>query len=212
MKGRWVERDEDLENELNRSALWAVTYGDVMSYLMIIFLVLFAFTYSKNISSQFSAAAIEARFGRKWKSVEQLFAQKGIQQIARIEVREDRIRLSFLEPVLFDPGRAALKTSSLPHLEKLAEALNEIPNALQIEGHTDSIPLMPGSEFPSNWELSAARAFSVLRFFLLHGISPARLSALGYGEFQPAAPNTTPEGRSANRRIEVNILRLQAGE
>lgn len=67
-----------------------------------------------------------------------------------------------------------------------------------------------GSRYPSNWELSAARAFSVLRFFILQGIPPARLSALGYGEHMPAVRNDTPEGRAKNRRIEINILRQKA--
>ena len=201
------DAEEELENELNRGALWAVTYGDVMSYLMIFFLLQFVFTYSKGMPSQFSASAIENQFGKSGTAVQEIFSQKGIQQIARMDVSEDRIRLSFLAPVLFDVGSADLKESSLPHLKALADALKEIPNPVQIEGHTDNQPLGPHMPFKSNWELSSSRAFSVLRYFIGTGIPPARLSALGYGEFQPMDTNSTPEGRAKNRRIEINIMK-----
>lgn len=82
-----------------------------------------------------------------------------------------------------------------------------MPNSISIEGHTDDRPVLPGSKFDSNWELSSARAFAVLRFFEINGIPQARLSATGYGEFRPLESNATPEGRTANRRIEINILR-----
>lgn len=78
---------------------------------------------------------------------------------------------------------------------------------MQIEGHTDNRPLGRKSAFKSNWELSAARAFSVLQFFLKEGVAPEKLSAVGYGEFKPIKSNETPEGRNANRRIEINIVR-----
>lgn len=205
------DAEEELENELNRGALWAVTYGDVMSYLMIFFLMMFVFTYTKSVKSQFTASAIENQFGKAGTAVQEIFSQKGIQQIAKLEVSEDKIRLSFLAPVLFDIGSADLKETSLPHLQKLAEALKEIPNPVQIEGHTDNQPLGSHIRFKSNWELSAARAFSVLRYLIDAGVSPGRLSALGYGEFQPVASNATLEGRSQNRRIEIDIMRTTAG-
>ncbi len=208
---RWIEREEDLEDQLNRGAIWAVTYGDVMSYLMIFFLLLFAFTVSKSVQGQFSATAMENQFGKPGEAVEEIFSKKGIQQIAKMSVTDERIRLSFLEPVLFDEGRANIKPQAVSHLKRLSEALKEIPNPVQIEGHTDNVPLGPRIPFKSNWELSAARAFSVLEFLVKSGLPPERLSALGYGEFQPVAPNATAEGRSANRRIEVNILRRKTG-
>ncbi len=238
------EDDEELENQLNRGALWAVTYGDVMSYLMITFLLLFVFNYSKGTtSSESTMAAIQKQFGGKESRqvaeaiargaprppaapgeapppqttdevpsnpVDQIFSSKGIQQIAKVELAEDRVRLSFSDAVLFDTGRAELKEDSLPQLKKLADAVRDLPNKVQIEGHSDTQPLGPHARFKSNWELSAARAFSVLYFLMKQGIPPERLSAIGYGEFQPIATNDTPEGRAQNRRIEFNILRRKA--
>lgn len=206
---KFQEREEDLENELNRGALWAVTYGDLMSYLMIFFLILFVFSSSKDIRTQFSMKAVESQFGGDTEAVNEIFSRHGIQQIAKIEVTASRIKLTFLEAILFDPGKADLKPSSFPHLKKLAEVMGELPNLIQIEGHTDNRPMGLYAAYASNWELSAARAFAVLRFLIDAGVPPHRLSALGYGEYMPLQKNDTPEGRAANRRIEVNIMRQE---
>lgn len=206
----WDERDEDLESQLNKGALWAITYGDMMSYLMLLFLILFVAGATKSVAIQMSLMAAEEMFGGK---THKLFAQfgpnagGGAQQIARMEIRENKMRMIFAAPVLFDPGKAELKPESFTHLSRLADALKDLPNTIQIEGHTDDRPLGRGAPFKSNWELSAARAFTVLRYFEGQGIPSQRLSAIGYGEFRPMKPNDSPDGRAINRRIEVNITR-----
>jgi len=206
----WIEREGELEGDLARGALWAVTYGDLMSYLTIFFLLLYASVVSKSVSLQMSLQGVQESFGKDTKVMETLFSQHGIQQIAKLEVSEDRIRIVFNAPVLFDMGSADMKPDSLPHLGRLAQALAEMPNPVQIEGHTDNIPLGKNLPFTSNWELSAARAFAVLRFFEQNQVPSGRLSAIGYGEFRPIKDNDTLEGRAANRRIEINILRQKA--
>ena len=203
----WEERDGDLEASLNRGALWAVTYGDIMSYLMIFFLILYASVVSKSVALQMSLQGVEESFGKDSNVVDELFSLHGIQRIAKLEVSEDKMRIVFNAPVLFDLGSADLKPESIPHLRRLAEALTEIPNPIQIEGHTDNVPLGKHLPFKTNWELSAGRAFAVLRCFETNNVPSGRLSAIGYGEFRPLKGNDTPEGRSANRRIEVNIMR-----
>lgn len=204
---RFYEREDELENELNRGALWAITYGDMMSFLMIFFMILFAFYSSKNINSQFSMKGLEDTFGRDSEITSALFSKNGIQQIAKVEISANKININFSDPILFDPGSDHLREASMPHLKKLAAVFNELPNPVQIEGHTDNRPLGRSSHFKSNWELSSARAFSVLQFFMKAGVAPEKLSAVGYGEFKPIKSNDTPEGRNANRRIEVNIVR-----
>jgi chemotaxis protein MotB len=97
----------------------------------------------------------------------------------------------------------------MPMLQQTFLILNEMPNAIQIEGHTDDSPLLPGSKFDSNAELSSARAFAILRYLEIRGIPEQRLSAIGYGDLRPQQSNATPEGRAANRRIEINILRRE---
>ncbi len=205
--GAWTEREEDYEAALNRGALWAVTYGDLMSYLMIFFLMLYASVTTNSMTMQMTMQGVEEQFGKETDVVGELFSREGIQKIAKLEVGEDKMRVVFNSPVLFQPGRAELRKGSLVHIRKLAHALSQLPNEIQIEGHTDDIPLGPSMPFKSNWELSAARAFSVLRAFEAVGMSANRLSAIGYGEFRPLRSNDTIEGRSTNRRIEVNIMR-----
>ena len=77
-------------------------------------------------------------------------------------------------------------------------------NAMLVEGHTDNIPIR-SSTFPSNWELSAARAASVVRYLAIEGVSPSRMGAMGYGEFQPVVRNDTPQGRRKNRRVVLLV-------
>jgi len=205
----WVEREEDYEAMLNRGALWAVTYGDLMSYLVIFFLLLYSMVSTKNLDVQMGMKSVEQQFGKESKALTELFSRRGIQQIARLELRENKLRIVFNAPILFDSGSADLKESSIPYLSKLGEAIAELPNPIQIEGHTDNKPLVGNKKFVSNWELSSARAFAVLRAFEINGMPSGRLSAIGYGEYRPIKPNDTEEGRSANRRIEVNVMRLE---
>lgn len=203
------EREEDLENLLNRGALWAVTYGDLMSYLMIFFLLLYAASVSRSVGLQVSLKAAEQRFGDDPRSIEDLFSRYGVQKIARLEIGENKIRIVFSAPILFDSGSASLKPASHAVLEQIAKGLEALPNLVQIEGHTDNKTLAPGSKFKSNWELSSARAFAVLRFFEINGVPAQRLSATGYGEFRPVQTNASLVGRAANRRIEINIMRRE---
>jgi chemotaxis protein MotB len=109
------------------------------------------------------------------------------------------------DEVLFRPGSAALEPAGFTVLGVVAEALRTIPNSIIIEGHTDARPIS-NNRFQSNWELSTARATTVLQFFLSAGVSPERLAASGYGETQPVAGNETPEGQAKNRRVEIVVL------
>jgi chemotaxis protein MotB len=107
--------------------------------------------------------------------------------------------------VLFAPGEAKLTPESGQALNAVAQILKNDSHAIQVEGHTDSVPINT-PVFPSNWELSSVRASSVVRLFIANGIPEARLTAVGYGANFPVASNETPEGRLRNRRVEVMIL------
>jgi chemotaxis protein MotB len=116
-----------------------------------------------------------------------------------VEVRTD---------ILFASGVATLSPKAKPALDALADTLSKYPNPVRVEGHTDNQPINTVA-FPSNWELSSARAASVVHHFARGGISPSRLSVLGFGEFRPSESNDTVAGRNANRRVVIVIL---AGE
>ena len=107
--------------------------------------------------------------------------------------------------ILFPSGSAQPAAEALPVLGRLAAVLAPLPNAVRVEGYTDNVPIRTYA-FYSNWELSAARAGSVVRVLAGQGIDPARLAVVGYGEQRPVQSNDTPEGRNANRRVVVVIL------
>lgn len=107
--------------------------------------------------------------------------------------------------VLFAPGEAKLSPQSEKTLRAVAEVLAKVDNNLQIEGHTDNVPINTPM-FPSNWELSSVRASSVVRLFLESGIEEKRMVAMGHAANEPVASNDTPEGRMRNRRVQLMIL------
>jgi chemotaxis protein MotB len=123
---------------------------------------------------------------------------------------ERGIVLEINASVLFDSGEAVLHGESEKSLTKVAEVLVQGDHAIEVEGHTDDVTISTPL-FPSNWELSSARASSVVRLFIQHGVAAARLTALGSAANHPVAPNDTPEGRARNRRVTVTIL-ASAGE
>jgi len=106
--------------------------------------------------------------------------------------------------ILFASGSAQMQEQSIPILEALSRILAAFPNVMRIEGFTDNLPIK-SQIYPSNWELSAARAASVVRLFSAEGIAPERMAAIGYGEFRPVANNDTHEGRVKNRRVVVVV-------
>jgi chemotaxis protein MotB len=107
--------------------------------------------------------------------------------------------------ILFPSGAGEFSAAAAPVLDKLAEVLKPFPNPIRVEGHTDDRPIRTAA-FPSNWELSAARAASVVHEFTKAGIDPLRLEIVGFGEFHPRQPNDSVEGRNANRRVAILVL------
>ena len=121
-----------------------------------------------------------------------------------VATTEEGVVLKLPGKVLFDLGKAELKPGAKKTLNRVISLLKKYPYNIQVEGHTDNLPIHT-ERFHSNWELSAARAISVIKYLHQNGIPQERLSALGYGEYRPVAPNDTPEHRSLNRRIEILI-------
>ncbi|MGN7761990.1 flagellar motor protein MotB [Paenibacillus sp. 22594] len=118
------------------------------------------------------------------------------------------IAITLSNRYLFDVGRAELKAPALPALRQLSGLFRGIGATISIEGHTDNTPVSAGSRYNDNWELSGARALSVLRFFLDHeGLNPGTFQYAGYADTRPAVSNSTPEGRQKNRRVEITVLR-----
>ena len=122
---------------------------------------------------------------------------------------QGRLTVNMVDAILFDSGRADIKPEGRQVLQKVAEVIGQVEDkAILVEGHTDNVKISGAlaRAFPSNWELSAARAINVARYLQRLGVDPALLSAAAYGEHRPVSENDTAEGRTKNRRIEIVLV------
>lgn len=126
-------------------------------------------------------------------------------KLVKIKKNDLWIEIEIKSSILFASGSATLASKARPVLRKVSKILGDFDNQIQVEGFTDNVPI-DTEMFPSNWELSASRAASVVHLFSNAGVSPKRLSAVGYGEFKPIAKNNTPQGRRKNRRVNIVVL------
>jgi chemotaxis protein MotB len=158
--------------------------------------------------------AAKAELERKSAEYDQLAsALRAEIDAGRIELTELRGRttVKMKDKILFASGSATIGKDGREALRAVAGALRNLSGkSIRVDGHTDNVP-SSGSVFPSNWELSSARALAVVRFLQEQGVDPTRLSAAGFGEFQPIASNETAEGRSLNRRIEITLVPAESG-
>ncbi len=125
--------------------------------------------------------------------------------LVKVKRNDFWIELEMNSELLFLSGEAELSSKANPILKKIADLVRRMPNVINIEGHTDNMSIET-LEFPSNWELSSARATAVVREFVKNGITPKRLSAIGYGEFHPVADNYSKKGRIKNRRVVLVLM------
>lgn len=124
-----------------------------------------------------------------------------------VKTSRDRVMLTIGERISFDTGRADLLDHIKPSLVKLARFLNrETGFRIIVSGHTDNTPIQT-PQFPSNWELSVARALSVAKFIMAFHVDPGRISVQGFGQYRPVADNDAPKSRQANRRVEISLVR-----
>lgn len=132
--------------------------------------------------------------------------QQGVSDNVSLSLRPEGTAISVSGNLLFASGKAELRPDAVSLLKSLGAVLSKLPNDVRIEGYTDDIP-PSGTDFPTNWELSSARAVAIVRYLSeVEGIDPARLSAVGYSQYRPVAPNDSARSRSRNRRAEVLIL------
>lgn len=222
---------------------WLLTYADLITLLLIYFIVLFAMSqidvskYHKMadavsnafniIPSQGGAAESvlppgskavippvspmyeeeERTYKEVSKAVKDAAAQ--LKASASFEVHEESrgLVISIADTAIFTGGSADLKPEMRKALDTIGAKLSTMHNRVHIEGHSDDIPIST-PRYPSNWELSTARATNVLRYLSDRGgLPPSRLAASGYGEHYPRVPNTSPENRAKNRRVDIVILR-----
>lgn len=193
---------------------WVVSYADFVTMLLALFMVLFAivrmdnqrlYDFQQKMQKTFSSSNVTKYQANtnvekilkeslsNTKSVKVLRSDKGL--VIRVNNR-----------MIFDEGSALIKPQAEKTLTEIVKVLTKIDNPVIIEGHTDSTPIK-NEKYPSNWELSTARATNIISYLMKNGkISPKRLSAVGYGEYMPIADNTSISGRMLNRRVDIIVL------
>jgi chemotaxis protein MotB len=148
----------------------------------------------------------ETRLKKIEEVVTEFAKQRGFSNEFYAVRKNERMELVLPERLFFESGKATLLPEAKQFLIQLVPLFKHIPNQIEIEGHTDNLPLRSSSPFDTNWELSAHRATQVVRFLIEnHELEPKQLAAIGYGEFRPIADNKTEEGRLKNRRVVITI-------
>lgn len=209
---------------------WVMTYGDLMSLLLVFFVFIVSFSTIQESKFHDAALSLRGAFGLtsypptvqqlpevaavrelarqrqeatdRARELEQSLLAAGLDREVDIAVTERGVAIRVNAPFLFASGRADVRPEAQALLGRLAGFLGRFPQPVRVEGHTDAVPIST-ARFASNWELSAARAVAVAREFQAAGVAPERLSAAGYGEHQPVAANGTEDERARNRRVEI---------
>jgi chemotaxis protein MotB len=206
--------------------IWLIIFSDITTNLMLFFLMLFATTRMTASDRQMVVAGMEStvvnhstreqadqeRLAKKQreedaiKRLQQAVTEGRLANKATMTVTDKAVNIALNPETFFSIGSAKLNPGTIDALESLVVLIEAFPNDIIIEGHTDTIPVRGGA-YRSNWELSIARAVSVVNLFIARGIVPQQLIAAGYGEFHPAYPNDTESNRARNRRIEITLVR-----
>jgi chemotaxis protein MotB len=153
--------------------------------------------------------AMDKDFKATKASIEAYLLKTGTQDQVSVSINQRGLVVSLKESGFFDSGSATLKRSALPLLNDVMDSLSNYSNGIRVEGHTDNVPIS-SAVYPSNWELSTARATNVLQYMIKQDFDPEQLSAAGYGEYHKIADNDSEEGRKKNRRVDLVLLSEQS--
>lgn len=194
---------------------WLLSYSDMFTLLFCMFVVLIAMAFKhldwvkiEQMLKVFSPRHNEMSLPELYEKVQQLIKQYGLEETVNVQLTSRGVEIDFKEKATFDKGQATLKSDILPVLTVISKLLNEKgidKRKVIVEGHSDSLPIST-KEFPSNWELSTARAGTVVRFLTEHGLNSKRFEAVGYADTRPKVQYTHPIlGQPENRRVVVVV-------
>jgi chemotaxis protein MotB len=151
----------------------------------------------------------QSNLAKIFDTLEELAQRSNLQDQIQLAFTSEGLVLRLSEHALFDLGSADISAEALPLLQKIGAIISKTAYLIRIEGHTDNLPIHT-AQFPSNWELSTARAVNVLRYFIKnHNIDSGRLAAEGFSEFHPLVANDSPENRAKNRRVEIIFIQKE---
>jgi chemotaxis protein MotB len=183
------------------SPTWLLTYADLMTQILIFFVMMFALASAMN----------EMQLIRLKKTLEGYVMEHQLGNYIGLTIDEKGLAISLREKLMFDSGNAEIHEEANYILKDLTKEIVDVPNNIRIEGHTDNVRIGPElrSKFPTNWELSTARATNVTRYLLeTLNFPPGRISSAGYGEYQPVVENDTEEHKAMNRRVDIVVQRI----
>jgi len=197
-----VPRRGDSELKVGRSApAWMLTYSDLMTQVLIFFVMMFALASAMN----------EMQLVKLKKKLETYVMENQLENYIGLKIDEKGLVISLREKLMFDSGEAEIHQEAKYILKDITKEIVDVPNNTRIEGHTDNVPIGPElkSKFPTNWELSTARATNVTRYVLeTLKFPPGRISSAGYGKYQPVVDNDTEEHKAMNRRVDIVVQRI----
>lgn len=209
-------RNDYYSNSKDYINRWVVSYSDFVTMLLALFIVMFAISHNVNkeqakIIEDNNLQVVENASAVPTKTADELIKElneKLANNSSVTLVKDDRgliVRMN--NSILFDEGSAIIKKNASKTLDEVVGVISQVDNKVLVEGHTDSTPINTKT-YPSNWELSTARATNIIGYIIRTGkIPPQRLSAAGYGEYMPIADNTSSGGRLLNRRVDIIILK-----
>ena len=218
-----------VENHESRDR-WLVSYADLVTLLLALFIVLYAAADQNRavkivsaIAAQFNEEApkqvpnkpaydagsgvlpgSDSLVGTQASFDRAIAGNKDLRDRTRISMTERGLVVSLTEAGFFPPGDQGIREDALSLIDAVADVLNASNVQVRVEGHTDATPIST-ARYPSNWELSSARATTVLGYLVKRGVATSRLSVAGYAGERPIADNTTPEGRAMTRRVDLVI-------
>jgi chemotaxis protein MotB len=216
---------------------WLLTYADMITLLLALFIILFSISTINKVKLQrlvrdlgggfnsqdainnppngMTTSATKDELQAMQSQLQSYISSNNLQNKVQTKITRDGKKRELVitllsDKQLYDSGKADLKPETKKILDEVYRQLKGRANEVRVEGNTDNVPIS-NDQFPSNWELSAARATGVARYFVEDdGLAPRRISALGYGEYRPKFLNDTPAHQAANRRVDVVILDTDA--
>ena len=197
---------------------WLTTYADMMTLLMTFFVLLFAMSTLDPVKLEQFGDSTQKKQGSKKKSkkvslsqinkeVKKLVVEQELQSQVKVSMDARGVTLGIASDLAFSSGTATLSGPIKSFLVKLVGTMEKAPYAIAVEGHTDNDPIR-SSQFPSNWELSAARASAVIRYLTSQGIAADKFRAIGFGDTVPMVANDTKINKAKNRRVDITFLTI----
>ena len=228
-------RNRPKEQQLETAGMmrWLLTYADMITLMLALFIILFAMSTISRVKVQEFAKLVSAGFDNVWsvnqppnggtngeqsfnasanvpaiqKELQQYVEQHKLQNQVQVHVDKRGLVITLLsDKSYYDSGSAELRPETLQILDAINGFLKKNKQLIRVEGNTDNVPIAT-AQYPTNWELSTARAVNVVRYLVEHdGMSPTRISPAGYGEWRPRRPNDNDADRQQNRRVDIVLL------